>query len=130
MDWLLQMVGWGWIVLGVWGIVRPDSARKRVERAVRRKLRWVAMFLLTAVGGSLCVEAFRVAGWIGGVLGVAGAFLLFNGLALLRTRTTDWMAAWWSSRPIWVYRLVSALSIFAGAGLQWWTRVEPASRGG
>lgn len=130
MDGLLAGVGWTWIVAGIWGLVRPDSARRRLERSLRRKLRWVALLILTAGGGTLCLEAFRVAGWAGTALGGLGVVSLVNGLALLRARSTEWLATWWGTRPIWVYRVASIATIVAGAGLQWWTRAEPAARGG
>ena len=116
---VLRLIGWWWILLGIWWLWRPRGIQKRMEGKLNSTLRSVVFFVLLLCAGTIFSAGWDLGGIWGIVLGIVALFFVLKALLLLRGKTADVILAWWRDRPLWFYRVMALVLIAAGLLLDW-----------
>lgn len=124
MNWVLAILGWLWIILGVWWFFRPTRIRKRFERGFRKRLRWILLVVFVSVAAVVMAAGRQIGGILGTILIVAGIISLIKGLFVLSGKVSDRALDWWGAQPVWVYRLAAAMIFLLGCLMQWFLSLE------
>ena len=122
MTWLISIVGWAWIVLGVWWFLRPAGIRRRFEKRYRKYARWILLSVFFAVAGVIFSAGRSVGGVLGGVLIVLAVVATVKGLLFAQGRVSNAVLDWWASRTDATYRLVAGGLFVLGCLMQWLAR--------
>lgn len=127
MTWLLSMLSWAWIALGVWWFFRPAGIRRRFEKKYRRYARWLLLVIFFAVAGVVFSAGRSIGGLIGTVLIIASVVALIKGLLFAQGEVSDKVLDWWADQPTKVYRIAAAGLFVLGCLTQMITRIAAVS---
>lgn len=108
---VLFILGWGWIILGIWWFFRPAGIRRRFEKKYRKGARGILLAVLLVTAGILFAVGRQLGGFWGILLAVIGVLAVLKGLLFVRGKVSETVLDWWSRQPVWVYR-VSAAGLF------------------
>ena len=115
---LVSILGWAWILLGLWWIFRPAGIRKRFAKKYRKTLRWILLAIFFALAGAIYSAGKSLGGWSGTFLTVLSIIALIKGLFFLRGKMSDKILEWWSVQPDSVYRMAAAGLLILGCIVQ------------
>ncbi len=116
---LLGLLGWAWILLGIWWIFRPQGIRKRFEKKFRRTARWILLTILFATAGIVFSAGRQIGGLLGTLLAILGVIAILKGLLFARGQVSDRVLDWWGKQPDSVYRAAAAGLLVLGCLMQW-----------
>ena len=124
---LLGILGWTWILLGVWWFSRPAGIKRRFEKRYRGYARWILLVVFFAVAGVIFSAGRSVGGFTGTVLIVVACIALVKGLLFARGKVSETVLEWWANQPTSMYRAAAAALFVLGCLTQWIVRIVPNS---
>ena len=127
MTWLLGLLSWAWILLGIWWFFRPAGIRRRFEKKYRRYARWALLIVFFAVAGVVYSAGRSMGGFMGTVLIVVAVIALIKGLLFAQGKVSDKVLDWWGNQPISTYRVAAAGLFALGCLMQIVTRIAAVS---
>jgi hypothetical protein len=114
----ISILGWAWILLGLWWFFRPAGIRKRMAKKYRKTVRWILLVIFFALAGTIYSAGKGLGGLSGTLLFVLAIILLIKGLFLLRGKMSDRILEWWSVQPDSTYRIAAAILFLLGCAIQ------------
>ncbi len=109
-----NILGWAWVVMGVFFFCRPQFLKNKLQKKAIRKIRGQLFLLALIISGVLMRISWGVPGvwakivFIIGILGVIKAFFLLQG------KIVEKIAQWLSSKPPAFFRLGALFHIGFG----------------
>ncbi len=116
---LLGLLGWAWILFGIWWIFRPQGIRKRLEKKFRRTARWILFVVLFATAGIVFSAGRQIGGLLGTLLAILAVIAILKALLFARGQVSDRVLDWWGKQPDSVYRASAAALLALGCLMQW-----------
>ncbi|MEM7163853.1 MAG: hypothetical protein AAF581_00225 [Planctomycetota bacterium] len=122
MMWFLKILGYSWVVLGLWWTLRPQGARKRLEKKFHSGLRRTLFVAAAAIGGALFAAGRHLEGTASWLVPALGVVIVGKGLLFLRGKVSEQFVEWWTRQPNWVYRCSALALSVTGFAIQWFAR--------
>ena len=119
MKFFLIILGWSWIILGVWWFLWPGRIRKRFARGYRKKMRRLLVVVFFVTVGTVFSVGRGIEGWLGTLFVVVAVIALIKGLFCLQGKLTDRALDWWERQPDSDYRIAAAGVFVLGCLTQW-----------
>ena len=116
--WLCKIVGWSWILLGLWWLLRPRAFGQRIAGLLRPSKLRLLRIVGVLFGAALLALARRIGGIWGWVLLGIGLWSILKGLVVVRERFASRLLEWWLQQPVWLYRLGAVTTIGFGILLE------------
>lgn len=114
----ISILGWSWILLGLWWFFKPAGIRKRFAKKYRKTVRWILLAIFFALAGAIYSAGKNFGGWSGTVLTIISIIALIKGLFFLRGKMSDKILDWWIQQPDSVYRMAAAALFAMGCMIQ------------
>ena len=119
MKFALIVLGWAWMIFGIWWFFRPQRIRKKFERGYRKKMRWLLLTMFVVAAGVIFGASQQLGGGLGIVLFVVAIIALLKGLFFVSGKTSETVLDWWGNQPDKVYRICAAGLFLLGLLTQW-----------
>jgi len=119
MKFALIVLGWLWMIFGIWWFFRPARIRKKFERSYRKKMRWLLFTVMFVAAGVIYGAGRQLGGWLGMLFFVVAIIAMLKGLFFVSGKTSEKVLEWWGNQPDKVYRICAAGLFLMGLLTQW-----------
>ncbi len=123
---LLKLLGWAWVLLGIWWFFRPKRIRRYFEKRTHKTLRWILLTLIIAWGAAFWTAGRAIGGIGGTICAILAIVALLKGLLFLRARAAERILTWWLDQSDTFYRISAVGMIILGLAVQWILRTPAA----
>ena len=111
---LVTILGWFWICMGALFVLRPQIAKRMVEKKVFKKLRGI-LFLITVFLGSFLISiGWKYPGILPKILALFGIMAVIKGFVLLNVKTAEKLIEWSAKLPLLYYRIGGCIHVLIG----------------
>lgn len=108
------ILGWFWIVMGIFFLWKPEILKKKLNRKSLRKIRKY-LFVLAVILGILLIKAgWGYEGALAKIIVILGILAIFKGFFLLKSEITGRMMEWWGQKPLIFFRFGACVYIIIG----------------
>ena len=113
-----KIIGWLWIILGIWWIMRPQGIKRRFTKMVKRSRRKVLFIAIILFGGFFFAAAKHAQGFIASILLILGVLAVLKAVFFMTSKASDKILDWWLERPLWLWRVWAGCLVLLGILLQ------------
>ena len=111
---LYHIIGAFLTAIGILWFIKPEMLRKRLQKKMTRRLKWIGYLFIFVFGCSLLFSALKTEGLLVKAAGIAGLMIAVNIMNLLITKSSKGIAAWWQHRPTVFFRIWAVVIFSAG----------------
>lgn len=97
------------IFFGLWFLIRPDALKRRLQRKITVRFRWMVMGLLIFIALSMITASFRFTGVAPKVLALFGIILAIRLTVVLFGKGASQFLDWWAGQPIVFFRIAALI---------------------
>jgi len=111
---LAKIVGWLWIITGVFFMLKPHILRRRLEKKSAKKIKKYLFAIVMAFSAMLLGVAWKSEGILAKVLFVIGIIGVFKAFFFLKAKASEKLIDWISKQPAEIFRVWAAGQIGIG----------------
>ncbi len=111
---LTKILGWSFIILGIFFFLRPAFFKKIVERKSIKKTRKLLFILATSVGTLFIYASWRMKGFLPKFIMGLGVVSIIKGFFFLRGKISGKLLDWFSRKPLIYFKFLSLIYIVMG----------------
>lgn len=114
---LSNILGTIWVILGLWWIIRPQALKRRMQRKMNRKIRWIVFGFMIVLGFMMVGSVIRAEGLLAKIVGVAGLAISIKAIMFITSKTSGKMLEWLGERSLKFFRIWAAAILAIGFAL-------------
>ena len=111
---LSKILGYIWIILGMWWVIRPESLKRRLARKMSRRVRWTVFAFVIVFAFLMIGSVIRASGIAAKIIGIVGLVIAIKAIMLITSKTSEKVLAWWAGRPVGFLRAWAAFILTMG----------------
>lgn len=111
---LLTILGWAWIITGVFFLFKPERLRNKLRKKSVKKLKRFFFALALGLGFLLIKATWGVPGLLAKVVMIFGFLGIFKAAYLIKAKAADKLIEWYIQQPLKFYRISACVQIVIG----------------
>lgn len=112
---LLKILGWIWLISGIFFLLKPQRFRDKLQKTSAKKLKRFFFWLALTLSILLITAVWNVHGTVATILKILGVIGLFKAAFFLKAKAADAVLEWYVSRPVKFFRFSAIGLIVMGA---------------
>lgn len=111
---LLTVIGWVFVLLGLFFLIRPGFLRNRLRKKGIKRIRRLIIAATLFLAITLATAGSGLGGIYYKLLILVGLILIIKSVLLLNRKTSEALTGWFSLRPLWVFRGIALIYLVSG----------------
>lgn len=112
-----KLLGWVWLIFGIWYLVRPEALRNKFQKKSLKKIKKILFGITLVLGIWMILAGFRTEGLFSKLLVIFGVVALFKGVFFLKAKAADRILGWYAKQPVLFFRLSAVFYVLAGIAI-------------
>lgn len=112
---LTKFIGWFWIVLGAFFLLKPGILKTKLQKKGARKVKKILFAVAIILGISLIAASWKMQGLLSKAIMIAGIVAIIKGVLFLKSKFTEKLLDWLSRQPVIIFRVIAFIYIVIGA---------------
>ena len=111
---IAKIIGWFWVIMGVFFILKPNLMRLRFQRKSSKVIRKYFFAVALVAGVLLISAAWGFKGFLPKLLVILGIISIIRGVFFIKAKSTEKLSDWFSLQPLLTFQSIAAVQVVIG----------------